>query len=362
MSSALSAVARGQRALPRIIYAMLGIGIIGIVGLMFYWAYLMPNPPKVVKPDESQQASVANFDWGAPMHESNAAPAAPTTPAPPPPPHDEPAAKVDEGLAPPPAAVPTVTPMTVWVRPNAEELLKKVSLKPAGGGDDDDAGGGGTDSKSAYGQSVQSTKISDTRPKFRRFPPAFTLQKGDPIFCTPPMPIDTQIPGPLWCSVDAPVMSMNKENTLIPNGSRINLQLERGLGLGQDRAVILATDVQTTGPFYLSIDLDAITASSAGQNGVPVDVHEHTWERVKQAAIAALIEGVASAGSSALSSGGNQYIGGFGQQSQSVASIFAQHDVDIPRTGYRGAGRQITVYMNHNIDLSNYYENALAHR
>ncbi len=147
-----------------------------------------------------------------------------------------------------------------------------------------------------------------------------------------------------------------RQISMIRAGSRVNGQIERGLGLGQNRAVIVFTDVLTAGPDFLPIPLEGLGASSSGQNGVPVDVNEHTWQRLKQAVMVAGVEGLAGAATSAFQQGGNQYIGGFGNAPQSLASVALQHDINLPVTGYRGPGRSIAVYMNHYTDLSDFYE------
>lgn len=243
--------------------------------------------------------------------------------------------------------------MAVWTLQNADSLLKRpASLAPEARDGDDD----GPPGNSAYAQSTQATRIADTRPKFRRFPPRYTIKKGLTFGCTPPMPIDTQLPGPFWCLVDEDVLSMDGTNRLLRAGTQVNGQIERGLGLGQNRAIIVFTDALTPGPDFLPIPLDSIGASSSGQNGVPVDVNEHTWQRLKQAALVAGVEGLAGAAQTALQRGGNQYIGSFGNSTQSLASVALQHDINLPVTGYRGPGRSIAVYVNHYIDLSDFYQ------
>lgn len=253
--------------------------------------------------------------------------------------------------------------MIVWSQSNIPALPQVAPGRyPAGTAPPGSSQQGGQ--ASAYAQSVASTHIDDTRPEFHRFPPAFTIRKGMNIPCTPPMPIDTQLAGPLYCITDADVLSMDLTNVLLPAGSQINLQMERGLGLGNDRAILVATDVLTTGPNYLAIPLDAIGAASNGQMGVPVDVQPHTWEKLKATVALVALEGISSAATASLQhGGGSQYnFGSISGVGQSLGQTAFQHDLQIPTTGYRGAGRSVSVYMNHYLDLSEYYENVQATR
>jgi type IV secretory pathway VirB10-like protein len=356
-----SPVARGRSGTPLWV-KVAAVALVVLLMLAFgYWFFLAPNAPVEIASDQPRQS----FDLGAQLREPTAPPAS-VAHSEPPKTQTDPKPKPD---MPPPSGQnsdPGVAPVSSYVNPKAEQLLWAVEQKPGSPGTDGKPSSDGADGKqdSAYAQSMQTTRVADTKPKFRRFPPSFTLRKGELISCTPPMPIDTQLPGPLYCLVDYDVPSMDNNNKrLLPAGTQINLQIERGLGLGQDRAVIVATDALTPGPDFLPIPLDgALGAGPNGQNGVPVDVNEHTWQRLKQAAMLAGVENGSSILQSALSHGnnGNTYFGSVGNSTQSLASIAFQHDINIPVTGYRGPGYPITIYVNHYIDLSNFYRNELA--
>jgi type IV secretion system protein VirB10 len=298
----------------------------------------LPPPPAVVAPREAPAAPAAKET-------------APQTSAPPPPPA---------------AAGPKlVRPMMVWQATNtpgmgAAEGVKKAAASDA---DDDDAGGTGSSKDSAYAKSLEATKVSNERPTPHRFNPRFTIRKGITFDCAPPMPISTRIAGPLWCATKENVYSMDGSHILIPAESQVNGMLERGLGLGDDRAVIVMTDILTAGPDFLPIPLTAATgASPDGQNGVPVDVNEHRWEKLRTTLMFAAVEGLTSVGSAALQHGGNtQYnFGNVSGVGSSLAQIAFQHDMNIPTTGYRGPGRPIKVYINNYIDLSKYYSDTLV--
>jgi len=307
----------------------------------------------------SSAAPAREFSMGIPLPQAPPAPRdAPPSPAP--------APEAKKEAPPPPSdtkhALPR--PMVVWGASTMAGMLP-AAAQPAkvAGGDEDDSGSTGTAKDSAYGKDLVATRIANARPKLHRFPPRYTIKKGTTFLCTPPMPIDTQLPGPLWCTVNEDVYSMDGTAILIPKGSTANAIIEHGLGLGQDRAVLVFTDILTTGPDFLPIPLDASTgASELGQNGVPVDVNEHTWQKLKTTLMFAGIEFLTSAGTAALQSnkGNTQY--NFGTMSnvpQSLAAIAFQHDMQIPTTGYRGPGKPIMVYVNQYIDLSDYYTVAI---
>jgi type IV secretory pathway VirB10-like protein len=359
MSGNLATVARGRRPTPallKLLYWGAGIALVG--GGLYWWGHAPSAPRKAAPPPP--QTNGQQFDFGRALHEPKAEPE--TAPPPPPPPKTP--APPGDAAPPPPPPPPTFAPtMSVWVRPGAAALLTQPPAPPPPPAPsemaDQENGPPSNGATSALAQSLQATHIAATKPRFQRFPPRYTINKGTGMLCTPPMALDTQLPGHLWCVTDRDVMSMDKTNRLIPAGSQVNFQIERGLGLGQDRAVLIATDVLTTGPGFLPIPLDIPGADSSGQAGVPVDVNDHTWKKLKMAALAGGIEGLAGAAQTALSQGGNQYIGSFGNQTQSLAAIFAQHDLNIPTTGYRGPGRPIMFMFNHYVDLSDFYEQVL---
>jgi type IV secretory pathway VirB10-like protein len=123
------------------------------------------------------------------------------------------------------------------------------------------------------------------------------------------------------------------------------------------------TDILTAGPDYMPIPLEAAAgASELGQNGTPVDVNEHKWEKLKTTLMFAGVEFLSSAGTAALQHGGGNTQYNFGSVSgvgQSLAQIAFQHDMQIPTTGYRGPGKPLKVYINNYVDLSKYYTVAL---
>lgn len=357
----LAAVARARKPAARWLRISLALAVISALMGLAAWvlvSWFVGTPKNQARDTDAP----SGFSLGRPLDQRQAA-ALPPPPekreAPPPERHDVAA------LPPPPDAPAEVRmkPMEVWQATNLPPLAVAAKKALASAGDDDDDGPGGTGSAkdSPYSQNMQATRVDDARPRFHRFPPRYTLRKGLTFGCTPPMPIDTQLPGPLWCDVDHDVPSMDGTFVLIPAHSVVNGTIEHGLGLGQNMAVIVFTDVLTAGPDFLPIPLgSSLGASELGQNGVPVDVQEHEWAKIKNTLMFAAVEGISGGASAALQKGGgNQYFGSFGSTGQSLAAIAFQHDMNIPTTGYRGPGYPLKVYVNHYIDLSNFYSGAL---
>lgn len=339
-----------------IIFGSLGFLTWLFWGWIAYWGWGANND--VIQTGQA----TANFSMGAALE----TPPAATVAHPPPPQQHHTEANKSLPVPAPPAGPPLPRVMTVW---QAQNLLPSAGGQPAqkaalSDDDEESVGGTGTSKNSAFAKDMMATRVDDDRPQRRRFNPRYTLRKGQTFGCTPPMPIDTQLPGPLWCDVTEDVYGIDGTFILIPKHSTANATIEHGLGLGQDRAVLVFTDILTPGPDFLEIPLGSSQgASDLGQNGVPVDVNEHIWQKIKVALLFAGVEGLTSIGTTALESnkGNTQYnFGSMTGTGQSLASIALQHDINIPTTGYRGPGYPLKVYINHYIDLSNFYSATLT--
>jgi type IV secretory pathway VirB10-like protein len=365
-----STVARGRASLPRwarmAIGAGMAVGAAAFLLWMFsgwigYWFFGQALDAPMAA------GQVHDFSMGVPL------PAAPPAPRDALPAAPQTQAQPEQPKAGPPPPEDTKAPpvhrhMLVWQATNLPGLAPAAAApaRPsAGEADDDDAGGTGTARDSAYAKGMQASRIDNERPTPHRFPPRYTLRKGLTFDCTPPMPIDTQLPGPLWCDVDHDVYSMDGTMILIPAHSTANAMIEHGLGLGNTMAVVVFTDILTAGPDFMPIPLTAASgASELGQNGVPVDVNEHTWEKLRTTLLFAGVEFLSTAGTAALQSGhssNTQYnFGSVSNVGQSLAQIAFQHDMNIPTTGYRGPGYPLKVYINNYVDLSKYYDVTLT--
>jgi type IV secretion system protein VirB10 len=217
-----------------------------------------------------------------------------------------------------------------------------------------------TPGNSEYAQRMQTTRFADTVPIPPRFHVQYTIKKGTVFPCTPASPISSALPGPVQCTVDQDVWSMDGTTILLPRGTQVNGTVERGLTTGEERLFLVWTDALTPRPDLLAIPLDSPGADELGLTGAPGDVNDHLWRRIKAALLLSAVDILGSTATALAQSGhGNTNIG-IGNVSGTASSLgqmaFA-HDLNIPPTLYRGPGQPLTVYVNHYIDLFRFYEN-----
>jgi hypothetical protein len=96
-----------------------------------------------------------------------------------------------------------------------------------------------------------------------------------------------------------------------------------------------------------------------GQTGVPGDVDDHLWKRIKTALMLSTIEFAGNAGTVALEQGrSNTYLNfnGVSGTANSLAQMAFGRDLNIPPPLYRGPGQPLTVYVNHYVDLLHFYQ------
>ena len=213
---------------------------------------------------------------------------------------------------------------------------------------------------SEYAQRMQTTRFADAAPMPHRFHVQYTIKKGAIFPCTPASPISSALPGPVQCTVDQDVWSMDGTTILLPRGTQVNGAAERGLGNGEERLFLVWTDALTPRPDLLAIPLDSPAADEMGQTGAPGDVNDHLWKRIKTALLLSAVEIVGSSATAALQQGrGNTILNlnGIGGTASSLGQMAFGRDLNIPPTLYRGPGQPLTVYVNHYIDLFRFYQN-----
>ena len=233
-----------------------------------------------------------------------------------------------------------------------------LSGRSAGGGADPDVAtpGPGGD----YAQRMQTTRFADAAPVPHRFHVHYTIKKGTIFPCTPAQPISSSLPGPVRCTADQDVWSMDGTTILLPRGTQVNGTVERGLTTGEERLFLVWTDALTPRPDLLAIPLDSPAADELGQTGAPGDVNDHLWKRIRTALLLSAVEFAGTAGTAALQQGrNNTYLNfnGVAGTANSLAQMAFGRDLNIPPTLYRGPGQPLTVYVNHYIDLYRFYEN-----
>jgi type IV secretion system protein VirB10 len=209
---------------------------------------------------------------------------------------------------------------------------------------------------------MQTTRFADAAPVPHRFHVQYTIKKGTIFPCTPAQPISSSLPGPVRCTADQDVWSMDGTTILLPRGTQVNGTVERGLTSGEERLFLVWTDALTPRPDLLAIPLDSPAADEMGQTGAPGDVNDHLWKRIKTALLLSAVEFAGQAGTAAIqrgTAGGNTYLNfnGMSGTANSLAQMAFGRDLNIPPTLYRGPGQPLTVYVNHYIDLYRFYQN-----
>lgn len=213
---------------------------------------------------------------------------------------------------------------------------------------------------SEYAQRMQTTRFADTAPSPAHFHVQYTIKKGTIFPCTPAQPIGSNLPGPVQCTVDQNVWSIDGTTILLPRGTQVNGTIERGITTGEERLFLVWTDALTPRPDLLAIPLDSPAADEMGQSGVPGDINDHLWKRIRTALLLSAVDIGGNAITAAAQSGRgntNLNLGGLGGTANSLGQMAFGHDLNIPPTLYRGPGQPLTVYVNHYIDLFRFYEN-----
>jgi type IV secretory pathway VirB10-like protein len=212
---------------------------------------------------------------------------------------------------------------------------------------------------SDYAQRMQTTHFADVAPVPYRYHVHYTIKKGTIFPCTPAQPISSSLPGPVRCTADQDVWSMDGTTILLPRGTQVNGIVEHGLAAGEERLFLVWTDALTPRPDLLAIPLDSPAADELGQTGAPGDVDDHLWKRIKTALLLSAVEFVGNAGTAALEQGpNNTYLNfnGVANTGNSLAQMAFGRDLNIPPTLYRGPGQPLAVYVNHYIDLYRFYQ------
>ena len=249
--------------------------------------------------------------------------------------------------------------------PSATRVTASTSTASTLGRSDPDVAtpGPSGSGKSDYGERMKSTHFSDAEPTPHHFHVAYTIKKGTTFRCTPASPISSELPGPVQCTTDDDVWSMDGSTILLPRGTQVNGAVEHGLSNGEQRLFLIWTDALTPRPDLLAIPLDAPAADEMGQTGVPGDINDHLWKKLKATLLVSMIDIAESAVSGLARQGnGNQTfnLGNSGQQVSSLGQLAFGHDLNIPSTLYRGPGQPLTVYVNKYIDLHKFYLNVAA--
>lgn len=166
--------------------------------------------------------------------------------------------------------------------------------------------------------------------------------------------LNSTLPGPLMCHLDAPVISAGNV-VLMEKGTQIIGSYSADVHQGQYRMNAVTATAYT--PNGIPVPLGGPFADGLGVTGLEADmVDNHVPQRFGGAVVLALTEGVTSIAQSAVSKGGNSYVsfssGGVGSLAQEVL----RNTIDIPPTITKNQGDEISLWILTPIDFSAAYK------
>lgn len=166
--------------------------------------------------------------------------------------------------------------------------------------------------------------------------------------------LNSTLPGPLMCHLDAPVISAGNV-VLMEKGTQIIGSYSADVRQGQYRMNAVTATAYT--PNGIPVPLGGPFADGLGVTGLEADmVDNHVMQRFGGAVLLALSEGAMSIAQSAVSKGGNSYVsfssGGVGSLAQEVL----RNTIDIPPTITKNQGDEISLWILTPIDFSAAYK------
>ncbi len=348
-----SAVSRGRSHFTpaaRIgIAAAVGLGVVGFAGYT-----MMPGKPKA--------PSIETFNHGGGRPWS--APTLPALPVKAPP--VLPVAKVDapdtprQALPPVAAPVPVAQPMGFWQSPSVVEGAQSAAQQAAASRIGGAGSGSGADAAALAGMSPQDigTDPAQRHAGIARatvgkpFDLHFLLKRNTIFHCIPEQPLDSDVPGPIGCTVAEDVMSADGSVVLIEKGSSVDGEVTRAPGAGSNRMFVEFDELLTLSgiPIYLS----GTGGDTLGTSGVDGAVNEHLWRKIRAAVLLSAIEvaGQVAENESQKNNNLNLNVGGTGE---SLADQALAHDINIPPTLYRNQADRITVTVRQDIPMDDAY-------
>ena len=331
-----SKAARGRLPLPPWLRVAAAGAIVVLVFALMTWVFILPHgasePP----------ASPMGWSAGSPM----SLPPSSDGPTPSPSVHAD-------APVPGPTPVQLVPPMRVWGR-DGGTLFSGSHTRPVGGPSDQPALGNGGDPKTEYASRLTPTAKQDSEAEVYH-DISLLLPEGTTFGCLPQSPIDTQLVGGVTCTADEEVWSADGSNRLIDKGAFVSGEIQRGLGLGQDRAFILWNTIRSKRVYAV---LNSPATDELGQIGAPGVLEEHLWQKIKATVLLTGIEGLGQAGQNLAERGnGNSYVNF--SNGQSLASQALAHDINIPTTLWRGQAWPLRIRVEHNVWFRRAYNDVL---
>ena len=342
-----SVVARSRTHLPAWVRVMRALGIGAVIAAFLVWEFVLPSAPR----ERSEPQARDKWAMGSELPVQSDLPSAgPSAPAP---------TSTKPSSVPPPVSAQGINPMGFWDDGGMNSAGPRALAAAAPGRRDTDVATPAPGSD--YAQRMQTTAVGDTAPVPHHFHVQYTIRKGQVFPCLPIEPISSELPGPVGCMVTENVMSMDGSTILLPVGTLVNGQIEHGLTNGDTRLFLVWTDALTPKPDLLAIPLDAPAADEMGQVGLPGDLNEHLWRKLRATLLVSAIDVAGQVAVTAAQSGNhNNYFGNLGSNGNSLAEQALAHDLNIPTPLYRGASQPLTVYTNHYIDFWRFYQNRVV--
>lgn len=343
-----AAVSRGRTYLSptaRIgVAAAVGLSVVGAIGYV-----MMPSPPK------APTAETFNHSGGRPWAEVKIPPpsaAKPDTPAP----IAKVEAPVKQALPSPTVNAPTVQPMGFWQNPSVYQGVQSSAQQAATSGASRGAGSMGAMtglSPQEIGTDPAQRHAGVARATVGKpFDLHFLLKRNTIFHCIPERPLDSDVPGPIGCTVAEDVMSADGSVVLIEKGSSVDGEVTRAPNAGSDRMFVEFDEVLTLSgiPIYLS----GTGGDTLGTSGVDGVVNEHLWRKIRAAVLLAAVQvaGQVAENESQKSSNLNLNVGGSGE---SLADQALQHDINIQPTLYRNQAQPITVTVRQDVPMDDAY-------
>lgn len=180
------------------------------------------------------------------------------------------------------------------------------------------------------------------------------LLRRDTIFhCVPEQPLDSDVPGPIGCTVAEDVMSADGSVVLIEKGSTVDGEVTRAPTNGTNRMFVEFDEILTLSgiPIYLS----GTGGDTLGTSGVDGAVNDHLWRKIRAALMLSVVEvaGQVAENQSQRAGNLNLNVGGSGE---SMAQMMLAHDINIPPTIYRNQADPITVTVRQDIPMDDAYK------
>jgi type IV secretion system protein VirB10 len=166
--------------------------------------------------------------------------------------------------------------------------------------------------------------------------------------------LNSTLPGPLMCHLDAPVISAGNV-VLMEKGTQIIGSYSADVKQGQYRMMAVTATAYT--PNGIPVPLGGPFADGLGMTGLEADnVDNHVLQRFGGAVMLSLAEGGLGIAQAAVSKGGNSYVsfssGGVGSLAQEVL----RNSIDIPPTITKNQGDEVSLWVLTPIDFSASYK------